>query len=142
MRWHVTLCLVCSCSSAQWTDTFNGQDSRSVPDAGPPPEGGVDPCVGLASQMVVSPITVTFPGYGTSSSKIHVVTPSGACDVNIDTNTDGVLFASNAVPCAMLLAPPKPILGSATASGPNDLLFQWTYSASCTLVDDYALSRK
>jgi hypothetical protein len=144
----VVLVLLAACSSATWDDTFQGQDARSTSlgDAALPPDGGSPlACAGLAASSPPVPITVTFPGHGTASETIHVVTASGSCDLVINTDTDGVAFASDAIPCANLIVPGTPISGTATASGsssPNDLLFQWDYGIACTIIDDYALEKQ
>lgn len=152
------LLALCGCTSAQWTDTFTGQDTRTLADASVSDEaGGSDagpsPCDGLvASKQPVGTITVTFPGYNTPSSTIHVATSTATCDANVDTTQDGVLFASDALACAPLLAPGSPTQASAIASavdpngGPTNLQFQWSYGQAeaplCVLLDDYALSKK
>jgi hypothetical protein len=142
--WLVVVCFGCG---AAWTDSFKGQDTRVVPDAGVMDDSGaVDQCNALAaSKHPVSPITVTFPGRGTPTAKIHVVAPSATCDVPVETDQQNVLFSSNALACAPILAPGTPGQGTVTASGnggPNDLQFQWTYGAICTIVDDYSLSKQ
>ena len=148
MRWLVAVALA-ACSSAQWTDTFQGVDSRLVADAAVSDEPGVEDdagtgfdCNGLAaSKAPVSPITVTFPGYGTQSTTIHIVTSSATCDLNVDTTEDNVLFSGDASPCAPLLAPGTPVSSTAVASGPDQLLFQWSYGI-CEIDDQYVLSKQ
>ena len=147
-----------ACSNATWNDTFNGTDSRStsggiaplddagVEDVALPSDGGAsDACAQLASSVAPVPITVTFPGHGTTSEKIHIVAAGKSCDITVDTDSDGVAFASDTSACAPLIAVGTPSSGTATASGgdaPNDLLFQWSYGAACTINDDYSLSAK
>jgi hypothetical protein len=119
-----------------------------VPDAGIVDENDVaDECSGLAATKTpVNPITVTFPNHGTSMETIHLVAASSSCDMNVDTDTDSVIFVSDATPCAPILAPGTPSMASVTVYGtgsPNDMQFQWTYSGGfCTIIDDYALSKK
>jgi hypothetical protein len=124
---------------------------RSIPDAGDfsgdlgidDDGGATSECAGLAMfRAPVTPITVTFPGYNTPTVTIHVVTPTASCDMPVDTTEDSVLFVSDASACALLLAPGNPGQSSATASGPNDLLFLWNYGDLCQIQDDYALSKK
>ena len=140
------LVLVVACSSAQWTDTFRGTDQRMATDAGfdDVDEGGVTTfdCNGLAAMSKpVSTITVSFPGYGTPTLTMHVVTPTGTCDLVVDSSQDNVLFSSDASPCAPLLAPAKPVASTAVASGPDQLVFQWSYGL-CEIDDNYALSKQ
>ncbi|HEY1955454.1 MAG TPA: hypothetical protein VGH28_07570 [Polyangiaceae bacterium] len=140
-----------ACSSATWTDAFAGSDARSTSvtaaDAAPPsPDAGsAQSCDSLANSSPTVPITATFPGHGSSSETIHIVAASGTCDMTVDTDTDGVIFASDAVPCASLLAPGTPESGTAQVSGtdsPNDMLFQWSYGLACTINDDYKLDKQ
>ncbi len=145
----ITLVLA-ACSSAQWTDTLTGKDNRTTSYGDPSPDddavapdgGPSNDCIGLANSSATVPITVTFPGHGTPSAKIHVVAGSKTCDVNVDTDTDGIVFASDAIPCASTIAAGLPSSGTATVQGPSDLLFAWSYSVTCTINDDYALSGK
>jgi len=151
-RWNGALVysVMLGCSSASWTDTFRGQDTRSALDDGgtldPEATNGDDPgtpaqCDNIgALKAPVSPIVVTFPGHGTPAETIHIVFGTLTCDLSVDTDTDGVVYVSDATTCASLLAPEAPSAASATASGPDDLLFQWTYGTVCTINDDYALS--
>jgi len=151
-RWAlVTAFSSAACSSAAWTDTFAGSDTRSTSvtaaDAAPPPPdaGPVQSCDGLAQSSPTVPITVTFPGHGSSAETIHIATAAGSCDLTVDSDTDGVIFASDAVPCAKLVAAGTPESGTAQVSGtssPNDLLFQWSYGLACTILDDYKLDKK
>ncbi|HSQ67408.1 MAG TPA: hypothetical protein VLM85_29540 [Polyangiaceae bacterium] len=156
------LVVLAACSVAVWTDTFGGQDTRtastgalppsddsgaSTGDAGTQYDAASSDCQALAASRAPVPITVTFPGYGTGSASIHVVTSSGSCDLVADTAQDGVVFTSNALPCASLLAPGSPSFAQATASGgagPNDLTFQWGYdvAATCTITDEYSLAKQ
>ena len=141
---RIALCLaLAACSGATWDDTFAGQDARttSVGDASTSPDASPQACSGLAASSSTVPITVTFPGHGTGSETIHIVAATGTCDLLVDTDTDGVVFASDAIPCAPLLAAGAPESGNATASGPDDLLFLWSYG-TCTITDDYALTKK
>jgi hypothetical protein len=143
-----------ACSAATWTDTFTGQSSRSAEDASavPDPEadlgdGSVSPqaCTGLAQSKAAPAITVTFPNHGAPNETIHVVVGSQSCDLHVDSDTDGVVFASDASPCAPLIAPGTPGQSTATVSGsssPSSLLFQWSYTDFCTIDDDYSLSKK
>jgi hypothetical protein len=137
--------MLAACSGASWTDTFQGQDTRttSVGDAGVVGDGGAQGgCVGLANSSAPVPITVTFPNHGVPPETIHVVAAGGTCDLNVDSDTDSVIFASDAIPCAKLLAPGTPSLGTVTvfgSSSPSDMQFQWNYGV-CTITDDYALS--
>lgn len=148
-----------ACSSAKWTDTFNGTGTRttsggiaplddgSTDDALLPTDGGAsDACNQLASSASTVPIVVTFPGHGTTTETIHVVAAGKSCDMTIDTDTDGVAFSADTTTCAPLIAVGTPSSGTVTASGdtggPNDLLFQWSYGAACTISDDYALSKQ
>lgn len=148
---------VAACASATWADTFSGQDTRTS-STGPLPQGGdatpqydasaaSSDCQNLASSKAPVPITVTFPGYGTGSASIHVVTASGSCDLVATTATDGIVFSADALPCAPLLAPGSPSFAQATASGgvgPNDLTFQWGYdiASTCTISDEYSLAKQ
>lgn len=140
--------LVCACTlecgnGASWTDTFRGVDNRYTSDAGPTdPDGGSIDCMGLTLAPPVTPITVTFPGYGTANPTIHIIAGTSSCELDIDTVEDGVVFVSDASPCNTLLAPTPPSSSTATASGPTDLLFSWTLGGVCTLEDDYALSKQ
>jgi hypothetical protein len=129
---------------ASWTDTFRGVDNRFTSDAGPTDvDGGSVDCTGLTLLAPVTPITVTFPGYGTANPTIHIAFGTSSCDLDIDTTEDGVVFVSDASPCVTLLAPSSPSSSTATAAGsPTDLLFSWTLGGVCTLEDDYALSRE
>ncbi len=150
MRWLWIALYAAGCGSAAWTDTFAGSDTRSTSvtpvDAATPGDGGpVQSCDGLAKSSGTVPVTVTFPGHGTSSETIHIVAAGGACDLVVDTDTDGVAFSSDAIPCAKLLAAGTPESGTAQASGsssPNDLLFQWSYGPACTIDDDYHLDKQ
>jgi hypothetical protein len=151
-------CIV-ACSNASWTDTFTGTDTRStgggiaplddsgvVEDVEVPTDGGASTaCDGLAASAATVPITVTFPGHGTATETVHIVAAGGSCDFPIDSDEDGVDFASDTYACAALLAVGTPIAGTATISGdnaPNDMFFQWSYGATCTINDDYSLSAK
>lgn len=165
MRIQASLLVVlAACSIAVWTDTFSGQDTRTTSTGALPPSGDgsaatgdastqydasavASDCQALAASRAPVPITVTFPGYGTGSASIHVVTSSGSCDLVAETAQDGVVFTSNALPCASLLAPGSPSFAQATASGgggPNDLTFQWGYdvAATCTITDEYSLAKQ
>ena len=156
MRSALFFFLVAACSSATWTDTFVGQDSRTnaLDEAGPEDddtvvvtsEGGPPgpECDTLAESKSGVPITVTFPGHGTESERIHIVASSGSCDLDVDSDTDSVMFVSDATPCAPLIAPGEPSEATATVYGagsPDDLLFQWSYG-ECTINDDYSLSKQ
>lgn len=148
----VAMCalLYTACSSATWSDTFAGTDTRSTSvtpvDAAAPPDGGpIETCDQVAASSPTVPITITFPGHGTTAETMHIVTPAGTCDLVVDTDTDGVAFSSDAIPCAKLIAAGTPESGTAQASGgdgPNDLLFQWSYGLACTILDDYRLDKK
>ncbi len=155
---YIVVALSTACSSATWNDTFIGQDTRSTDAGAAPPvddsstdDASFDPsaCQGLASSRSTVPITVTFPGYGTSSPTIHVVSSSGSCDVIADPVDVGILFSSDALPCAALLAPGTPSSGQVTAAGvsastPDTLTFQWGYDllGTCSITDQYSLSKK
>jgi hypothetical protein len=156
-RLLVLLPIAAACSSATWTDTFSGQDTRTS-STGPLPQGGdaapqydasaaSSDCQALAASKPPVPITVTFPGYGTGNASMHVVTSAGSCDLVASTATDGIVFTADALPCAPLLAPGTPSFGQATASGgggPNDLTFQWGYdiASTCTITDEYSLAKQ
>jgi hypothetical protein len=149
-------CFLIACTAATWADTFSGTSARSAEDASaiqPSPEAdlgdaSISPqaCTGLATSKAAPAITVTFPNHGTPGSEtIHVVVGTQSCDLHVDSDTDGVIFASDATPCAALIAPGTPGQSSATVSGdtsPTALLFQWSYTDFCTIDDDYSLSKK
>ncbi len=138
----------CACTAASWTDTFKSTGARSVEDAGAAAVdagGAVEQCTALAAQKSPPSITVTFPGHGTANESVHVVSGAQACDMKVDTDTDGVLFVGDALPCAPVLAVGSPSSATATISGlnsPTDLLVQWSYSSICAIDDDYPLERQ
>jgi hypothetical protein len=138
----------CACSAAAWTDTFNATGTRSTEDAGaPPPDSGTSAqaCTTLASSKPAPSLVVTFPGHGTGAETIHIVVGAQSCDLVVDSDTDGVVFASDATPCAALIAPGTPGQSTATVDGtssPSGLLFQWSYSTVCVIDDTYSLSKK
>ncbi len=157
----VLVCFVAACSAATWADTFRGTAARTVDDAGvvftdegfddvvviPDEAGSVSPgaCTGLAGTNTPPPIVVTFPGHGTATESIHVVVGSKSCDMQIDTDSDGLAFVGDALACAPLIAPGTPSSATATLVGsgsPSDLLFQWDYSLVCTIDDDYSLGKQ
>lgn len=157
MRVLFACALVVACESATWADTFAGQDTRSnaLDEAGPvddeatvvTSEGGAPgpSCATLAASRGTVPITVTFPNHGGPSETIHVVAASGSCDITVDSDTDDVMFSSDAIPCAKLLAPGTPSQGSVTVSGsssPADMTFTWSYGLICTVTDDYSLTKQ
>jgi hypothetical protein len=156
MRFTVIIVVACSaCSAATWNDTFSGTSSRTAEDASavqPDPEADLgdasaspQACLGLAMSQAAPAITVTFPNHGAPSESIHVVAGAQSCDLVVDSDTDGVMFVSDASPCALLIAPGSPGQSSATVSGdssPNSILFQWGYTDFCTIDDDYSLSKK
>ena len=145
-----TVCIlffVAACSPATWSDTFRGKSSRVVEDAGVTGDASsvAQQCAGLAASKPTADITVTFPGHGTPTETIHIVSGSSSCDLNVDTDTDGILFVGDALPCASLLAPGTPSSATATGSGstsPTDLIFQWSYSLVCAIDDDYTLGKQ
>ncbi len=95
--------------------------------------------------MSAPAITVTFPNHGAPSESIHIVVGAQSCDLVVDSDTDQVIFSSDASPCAPLIAPGSPGSSTATVSGdtsPNSILFQWAYTDFCTIDDDYSLSKK
>ena len=147
-RFTLSLIVVCSCAPVAWTDTFTATGTRSTEDASAPdPESGTSAqaCAGLASSKAAPTLTVTFPGHGTATEKIHVVVGAQSCDLTVDSDTDGVVFVSDATPCAALVAPGSPGQSTATVYGstsPSQLLFQWTYSTICTIDDAYSLDKK
>lgn len=147
-RFTLSLVLVCACTAVAWTDTFTATGTRSTEDAGsPPPDSGTSAqaCANLASSKPAPTLTVTFPGHATGSEKIHVVVGAQSCDLVVDTDTDGVVFVSDATPCASLIAPGSPGQSTATVYGstsPSQLLFQWSYSTVCVIDDTYSLSKQ
>ena len=153
-RFTLLLVVLCSCSAATWNDTFTGTSSRSAEDASVQPDPDADlgdatvspqACTSLATSKAAPAITVTFPNHGLPGEKIHVVVGAQSCDLVVDSDTDGVVFSSDATPCAPLIAPGQPGQSSATVSGdtsPTAMLFQWTYTDFCTIDDDYSLSKK
>lgn|SRR5512142_393715 len=139
--------LVVACTAVTWTDTFRATAARSVEDAGVSVDASstVQQCAGLAASKAPPTITVTFPGHGTGTESIHVVSGSETCDLHVDTDTDGILFVGDALPCAALLAAGTPSSATATVSGatsPTHMLFQWSYSSVCAIDDDYALEKQ
>jgi len=153
-RFTLSLIFVCACSAATWNDTFTGTSSRTTEDASVEPDPEADlgdaiaspqACSGLASSKPAPTITVTFPNHGSAGEKIHIVVAAQSCDLDVDSDTDGVVFASDAAPCAPLIAPGAPGQSSATVSGdtsPTSILFQWSYTDFCAIDDDYSLSKK
>lgn len=147
-RFTLPLVVVCACTAVAWTDTFTATGARSTEDAGAPdPDSGTSSqaCVGLATSKPIPSLTVTFPGHGTATETIHVVVSGQSCDLHVDSDTDGVMFVSDATPCAALIAPGAPGQSTATVSGsssPSELLFQWSYSTVCTIDDTYSLSKQ
>ena len=148
----VPIVFLLACSSAQWTDTFKGTDTRTLGDAeglspdddvtAPDDGGAVSQCQGLANYAKPVSIIVTFPNHGGANETIHIVVSSQHCDIPVDTDMDGVVFASDTSACAPLIAVGTPSSGTATATGPSDLLFQWTYGVECTINDDYQLDKQ
>jgi hypothetical protein len=146
MRWTWSFFLI-ACTAVTWNDTFTATGTRDTEDAGPPPEGGSpQACANLAASQAVPSLTaVTFPGHGGATETIHIVVGSQSCDLHVDTDTDGVVFVSDASPCAPLIAPGAPGQSSATVTGttsPTLLVFQWAYTQFCTIDDAYALEKK
>ena len=150
---RLTLCtfaaLLVGCTTASWTDTFKATASRSVEDADAAADldasGSVQQCAGLAASKPPPAITVTFPGHGTGTESVHVTSGSQSCDLTVDTDSDGVLFVGDTLPCAALLAVGTPSSGTATITGagsPTDMLIQWSYSLVCTIDDDYSLEKQ
>jgi hypothetical protein len=139
--------VVCGCTPIAWTDTFAATGTRSTEDAGaPPPDSGTSSqaCADLATSKPEPPLTVTFPNHGTPTATIHIVTGGKSCDIGVDTDTDGIVFASDATPCAPLVAPGAPGQSTATVYGttsPTQLLFQWSYSSTCIIDDTYSLQK-
>ena len=153
MRFTLPLAFfVCACSAVTWSDTFTASDTRSTEDAGVPDPDVIgdasvssSACGTLAASKSAPSLVVTFPGHGTATETIHVVAGSSSCDLVVDTDTDGVVFVSDASPCAPLIAPGSPGQSTATVTGdtsPSALLFQWTYTDFCTIDDQYSLSKK
>jgi hypothetical protein len=140
--------LFCACTAASWVDTFKSTGARNVEDAGAAADdagGAVEQCAALAATKPPPSITVTFPGHGTPTSSVHVTSGSQTCDMHVDTDTDGVMFVGDALPCAPALAVGTPSSATATISGlnsPTDLLVQWSYSSICAIDDDYPLERQ
>jgi len=147
-RFTLALAVVCGCSAVAWTDTFTAKGTRSGEDAGPPPPDSgtaAQACAALVTSKPAPDLVVTFPGHGTASETIHVVVGAQSCDLHVDTDTDGVVFASDATPCAALVSPGAPGQSTATAYGstsPTQLLFQWSFSSVCTIDDTYSLSKQ
>lgn len=144
-----TMSSTAACSNATWNDTFSGQGTRSAStsDASVPPDAAssITACQNLAASKAIAPITVTFPGYETGSAHIHVVTATGSCDLPADSTQAGLVFTTDALACAALLAPGTPSSAQATASGggaPNDLTFQWGYGLTCSITDEYSLAKQ
>jgi hypothetical protein len=141
------LCLFLACSAVSWTDTFSATSTRSMEDAGAPPAdaGNATQVCATFAAMPAPTLTVTFPGHGVGTETIHVVVGAQSCDLNVDSDTDGVVFVSNATPCAALVAPSPPGQSTATVSGtssPSQLLFQWSYTGTCVIDDAYSLSKQ
>ena len=135
------------CTVVTWADTFRATAARSVEDAGASIDASasVQQCAGLAASKPAPTITVTFPGHGTGTESVHIVSASQSCDLHVDTDADGILFVGDALPCASLLAAGTPSSATATVSGatsPTHMLFQWSYSATCAIDDDYALEKQ
>jgi hypothetical protein len=147
-RFTLSLIALCGCTAVAWTDTFTATGTRSTEDAGSPdPDSGSasQACATLASSKPAPALTVTFPNHGTPPETIHIVVGAQSCDLAVDTDTDGVVFVSDATPCAALIAPGSPGQSTATVNGstsPSGLLFQWSYSTICTIDDTYSLSKK
>ena len=148
MRFTVSCFLIASaCSAVTWNDTFTATASRSPEDAGTTIADGstAQQCAGLASMKAPPAITVTFPGHGTPTETVHVVVGAQSCDLHVDTDTDGVVFVSDASPCAALIAVGTPGQSTATVYGttsPSQLLFQWSYSQGCAIDDVYPLNKQ
>lgn len=146
-----TVCVLASlfagCAAVTWADTFKATATRSVEDAGADPEASssVQQCAGLASSKSPPAITVTFPGHGTATESVHIAVGAQSCDLHVDTDSDGLLFVGDALPCATLLAVGTPSSATATiagASSPTDMLIQWSYSSVCAIDDDYKLEKQ
>jgi hypothetical protein len=149
MRFKVCIfaTLFVGCSAATWADTFKATASRSVEDAGAPADasGAVQQCTGLATSKSPPTLSVTFPGHGTPTESVHVTSGAQSCDLVVDTDSDGILFVGDALPCATLLAVGTPASATATISGsssPTHMLIQWSYSSVCTIDDDYSLEKQ
>lgn len=147
-RFTLPLVVVCACTAVAWTDTFTATGTRTTEDAGaPPPDSGTSAqaCSDLAASKPSPALVVTFPGHGTTNEIIHVVVGAQSCDLHVDSDTDGVVFVSDATPCAALVAVGSPGQSTATVYGstsPSQLLFQWSYSTVCTIDDTYSLSKQ
>ncbi|HEY2366466.1 MAG TPA: hypothetical protein VGH87_08775 [Polyangiaceae bacterium] len=148
MRFTWSLIVVCACSAVAWTDTFTATGTRTTEDAGSPPSDSgtsAQACATLAASKPAPKLTVTFPGHGVGAESIHIVAGAQSCDLQVDTDTDGIVFVSDATPCAALVAPGAPGQSTATVYGstsPSGLLFQWSYSTICTIDDTYSLSKQ
>jgi hypothetical protein len=147
MRFTLSCFLIASsCSAVTWNDTFTATGSRSTEDAGTPVDGSsAQACSGLASSKAAPALIVSFPGHGTATETVHIVVGAQSCDLHVDTDTDGVVFVSDASPCAALIAVGTPGQSTATVYGttsPSQLLFQWSYAQSCAIDDVYPLNKQ